>query len=55
MVILYLLERYCMAYIYEMPPALNHELTANTHLVLQFAPLMMLCNGYWMLSNNQIF
>ena len=31
MVILYVLERYCMAYIYDIPPALDDGLTTNTH------------------------
>lgn len=37
------------------PPALDDRLTKNTIEMVKFAPLLMLFNSYWMLSNQQIF
>lgn len=37
------------------PPALDDKLTMNALDMLKYAPLLMLFNGYWMLSNRQIF
>lgn len=54
-VILYCIERYGLAYIYEMPPAMDDRLTKNAVQLLSFAPLLFLLNGYWMFSNLQIF
>lgn len=54
-VIFYLLERWHMAYTYQLPPSLDDKLTNNAIQVLKFAPFILLCNGYWMLSNLQIF
>lgn len=54
-VVFYLLERYVVAYTYQMPPSLDDKLTKNAVSVLKFAPLLMLFNGFWMLGNQQIF
>lgn len=51
----YISERYILAYEMKQPPALDDKLTKNAFNKLQYAPLMMLFNGYWMLSNQQIF
>mmetsp|Transcript_28819 Transcript_28819/g.38445 ORF Transcript_28819/g.38445 Transcript_28819/m.38445 type:complete len:329 (-) Transcript_28819:185-1171(-) len=48
-------ERYQVAYTYPMPPALDDRLTENALDMLQFSPILLLANGYWMLSNKQIF
>lgn len=37
------------------PPSLDDQLTKNAIETLKLAPLLLLCNGYWMLSNKQIF
>lgn len=48
-------ERYWVAYTYQLPPSLDDKLTKNAMEVLRYAPLFFLFNGYWMLSNLQIF
>ena len=54
-IILYCVERYQVAKIYKMPPAMDAMLTKNALRRLSFSPLLLLINGYWMLSNLQIF
>lgn len=48
-------ERYHMAYNYQLPPAFDDKMSKNFLSMLRYAPLLMLLNGYWMLSNKQIF
>jgi hypothetical protein len=48
-------ERYNVAYVFKLPPTLNERLTKNGINVLRWAPLLFCINGYWMLSNQQIF
>jgi len=54
-VIFWCLERYHMAYTYQLPPSLDDKLTKNAVSILKFAPILFLFNGYWMLSNRQMF
>ena len=51
----WLTERYIVAYYMKLPPALDDKLTTNCLNKLKFAPLFLIFNGYWMLSNEQIF
>jgi len=51
----YICERVIVAYYMKQPPALDNKLIQNCLKMLKWAPLLMLANGYWMLSNNQIF
>jgi hypothetical protein len=51
----YVVERLIVAWNVKQPPALDDKLTVNALDMLKYAPLMMLFNGYWMLSNQQIF
>lgn len=51
----YVCERIIVSYCMKQPPALDDKLTNNTLGMLKFAPLLMLMNGYWMISNKQIF
>jgi len=48
-------ERIMAVYQVKLPPALDDKLTKNLIGVMKWAPLIMLFNGYWMLSNEQIF
>ena len=48
-------ERIIVAYQVRLPPALDDKLTNNCISMLKGAPLMLLFNGYWMISNRQIF
>jgi len=51
----YICERTIIAYAMKQPPALDDKLTKNCVDMLKWAPLLWLFNGYWMLSNKQIF
>jgi len=48
-------ERLIVAYFVRLPPALDDALTLNCVEKLKYAPLLFLANGYWMLSNRQMF
>lgn len=48
-------ERYNVAYVNKLPPTLDEKLTKNAINMLKWAPLILCFNGYWMLSNKQIF
>jgi len=48
-------ERIIMAWYMKQPPALDEKLTVNTISMLKFAPMLFLVNGFWILSNQQIF
>lgn len=51
----YISERIVVSYFMRQPPALDDKLTKNLLESIRFAPLLMLVNGFWMLSNPQIF
>merc|ERR550514_2667058 len=51
----YSVERFIVARYMKQPAALDNTLTDNAIEMLRLAPLLFLCNGYWMLSNMQIF
>jgi hypothetical protein len=51
----YLCERIIVAYTVKQPPALDDKLTINALEKLKLSPILFLFNGYWMLSNRQIF
>jgi hypothetical protein len=51
----YICERIIVAYQVQLPPALDDKLTQNLIKMLAFSPLFMVLNGYWMLSNEQMF
>lgn len=51
----YLCERLIVAFQVKQPPALDDKLTNNCIQMLKWAPIFLLFNGYWMLSNPQIF
>lgn len=51
----YVCERIMACYQVKLPPTLDDKLTNNMIAMMKWAPLIMLFNGYWMLSNQQIF
>lgn len=53
--IFWMTERYQVAYTYQLPPAMDDMLTKNALKILSYSPLLFLFNGFWMLSNRQIF
>ena len=48
-------ERYQLAYCFQMPPAMDDKMTVNAMKLLSYTPILFLFNGYWMLSNRQMF
>ena len=48
----WMLEKHQLAYNYQLPPSLDDRLTKNAVSILKFSPLLFLCNGYWMLTNQ---
>jgi hypothetical protein len=38
-----------------LPPALDDKLTLNAVSMLKYAPLLLLFNAYWMVTNRQIY
>lgn len=55
MIITLLAEKIQCAYFVKLPPAMGDTLTSTTISALNFSPILLLFNGYWMLSNKQIF
>ena len=51
----YVCERIMACYQVKLPASLDDKLTNNLIAMMKWAPLIMLFNGYWMLSNVQIF
>lgn len=51
----YFCERIIVAYFMKAPPALDDKIIRNFIRMLKWAPLLFLCNGYWMVSNPEIF
>ena len=48
-------ERLVVAYMMKRPPALDNKLSENCIAMLKGAPIVFLANGFWMVSNLQIF
>lgn len=53
--IIYATERYQIAYTYAIPPSMDDKMTENAIRLLSYTPIIFLMNGYWMLSNRQMF
>jgi hypothetical protein len=45
-------ERFACAYVVRQPPAMDDTMTKNTLRLLKLAPIILLMNGYWMVSNR---
>ena len=54
-VILWCVERFLVAYLFKLPPALDDKLTKNAFKILKWAVCFYLFFGYWMLTNRQVF
>ena len=52
---MYCNERLLLAYYYKQPPAYDLELHKVVLKAMRFAPFMMFINGYWAISNRQMF
>lgn len=53
--IIYAVERYQLAYVYQQPPAYDDKIIQKAIGILSYSPLLLLVNGFWMLSNRQMF
>ena len=51
----YICERISVAYLKCLPAAIDDRLTNNVIRKCKLAPLLLLTNGYWMISNPEIF
>jgi hypothetical protein len=49
--IMWLLERYHLAYTFQIPPTFDDKLTKNAVNILKIAPLLFMFMGFWMLSS----
>ena len=52
--VLYVVEKMMLFYGYVMPPMYDERLSNDVLTKLQFAPLLYLIFGYWMVSNEQL-
>lgn len=53
--VLYTVEKLMLYYSYKMPPMYDEKLNNNALRLLQYAPLLYVSFGYWMLSSRQLF
>ena len=51
----YICERIIVSFQVKLPPQMDEQLTNNMISKCKYAPLLMMMNGYWMLSNPEIF
>ena len=51
----YILDRLLTVYLYRQPPMFDAELTETALNIIQWAVVLYLGVGYWMMSNKQIF
>jgi len=51
----YICERIIVSFQVKLPPVMDETLTNNMISKCKYAPLLMMMNGYWMLSNPEIF
>ena len=52
--ILYFMEKTLIYYSFRQPPMYDDKLNKSVLSIMQFAPLLFLCFGYWMYSNKQL-
>jgi len=54
-IVLYMVERLCVAYSYKQPPMYDDKLNKSTLNMLYFTPLLYGMFGWWMYTNKQFF
>lgn len=52
---MYVVEKILYAYFYRQPPMFDNNLNSRVIGILSQAPIMLILNGYWLLSNKQMF
>jgi len=53
-IVLYIVEKWLLFYGYRLPPMYDERLSQDVLNKLQFAPILYLMFGYWMVSNQQL-
>jgi len=48
-------QRYLLGRYYRLPPSTDDQMTKQFFFILQFAPLCLVFNGYWLIDSRQIF
>jgi hypothetical protein len=51
----YVSEKILFAYYYHEPPYYSTVMNETAIDILKYAPVLMMINGYWLLSNRQMF
>ena len=54
-VLQWLCDRFMVARYYPVPPAMSNQLSQSFFAFVEFAPVIMIINGFWMLNNSLIF
>jgi len=54
-IVIWMFERYFIARVYRLTPSLNKNLTNHIVSWLSWTPILLLLNGFWMVSNRQMF
>jgi len=44
-------EKIQVAWLVQLPPAMDDQITRHVMSLLKYAPIFLLCNGYWLLDN----
>lgn len=55
LILQYILDRLLTVYLYRQPPMFDVELTETALNILQWAVVLYLAVGFWMMSNKQVF
>ena len=55
MIVLYITNRLSLAYWNKRPPVYDYKLNETTIQMLSFAPVLYICVGAWVYSNQQTF
>ena len=55
LLVIWLTERFFIARVYRKTPSLSSKLTDNMIEWISYTPILFLLNGFWMVSNRQMF
>ena len=55
LVVLYVTNRFSLAYLCRAPPVYDEKMNMTTIKLLKMAPLLYVCVGAWIFSNQQTF
>ena len=52
LIVIFCIERIFLSFFYQTPPAMDASTTRNALTLLSLAPIFLLLNGFWMVSNR---